>query len=317
VFSNTADTITCPIAWDWAIGVPANPDTFEIVDPPVNVEFDHAVTFVQGQPSDGKLPGAIFSSSRTRMSIAGFFLYSNYASKANFHAIGDSMTMNWCTLKVPVASAPYSLRVTDCNLNTFPPANPTLFDDPQLSDTYTYGLMLAQGVAPPAPGGSNNYIGSASVNSEIVGVCSRAQHFADRGECVLKECAFAHVQISERCIVYIRYAYFSDEGLSDQSGITIREMADLYMRDSHIESVGGADGIELFGQNRVHIEDVTANAANLSGYGVRIGALCTLWRDSGATIAGTTNDYYFVFNTTAGAWAASANDTGGSFLVTG
>jgi hypothetical protein len=106
--------------------------------------------------------------------------------------------------------------------------------------------------------------------------------------------------------------------LGNRDALQINTQARVRMTWSHIEEAGS--GASAFGVGRgtvLELDTVTGNAANIALYGVSVAELGQVVRNTATTVAGTTNDTYFVNNTTAAAWpAGSLNDTAGAFITT-
>ncbi len=190
-----------------------------------------------------------------------------------------------------------------------------MYDATLLSGMWNTQIVIG---SVPLSGVGFLYTGAQMENAKWDGLTCRAT-VQLRGICDLRDPAAASANCWLGSIVTLNNAYLDDCGMGGAiDGVWVNENASLYMFGAHIESVAGQDGIQLSPNSRASLGYVVGNAANISAYGVRLDAICTVVNLGGTTISGVTNDIYFNLSATAFAWplsGASVTDGVGSLVT--
>lgn len=311
IFKNTADTITTPPMWTSSTGLPASPDTFEIVDPPVAIAVDHQVHFehlndLKGCPTQSA--STIFAASR--MGIAALkFNFTQTHQEYPFSMVGGNFEIQFSTFAVAngtsAANAVQALYAARATINSWTLADPAGFDN-ALFDGNIFNFQLQFGATPPFDTfGAATYYGSKQSSAKVTGLCSRAMHLVDGTDNYFNEFTVARFHLMSEAKCNSSYFYCDNVGLGASSGygaVNIAQLAAIYLQYGHLEDTPGADAIVMSAMARLIIWNVSGNAANISGYAVSVGTMNQIAFYSASTLAGTTNDIWWTSNATASAW---------------
>jgi len=312
IHSNTADTITTPPVWTSAVGTPANPDTFEIVEPPTVITVDHGIAFSQLGNLHSATDVGTSTSSTARMGFSGIkFATTMASSQQPFSLIGGSYSLAFCTFAVPdgaSASAPvFAFYAERCSVNGGYLLDRSGFDNALHSDLNVANFQTMYGAGNPAAiWTTSNYYGSKQSRAWVTGLCTRAMHLIEGGDNFTLETQTARVSYMVGSLSTMQYCHVNHGGLgaASYSGIDVQVGAFAYLSYVHIEDIAGADAISLSSSARCVVYNVSGNAANISGHAIAVSGLTRVHYYTNSTIDGTTEAIYFRGSAASSAWPA-------------